>query len=174
MKAIVTKQDLYDVTSSKGWKRWKRNLLAARVMSPEEHVAHDEDPRPGVWAGEYAADLRTLTQEETNTLVRYELWIGAPREDKLELERALGKPDGVWVGKVDGLDRRAWEQRGGIDSDPLSRLLAYRAWGDRDRKWFEPRGYYRGLRGLYEGRNEIDAGSGLLDDEESRMNGDRP
>jgi hypothetical protein len=29
----------------------------------------------------------------------------------------------------------ACEQRGGIHSDPLVRLLAFRAWGDRDRSW---------------------------------------
>ena len=29
------------------------------------------------------------------------------------------------------------EQRGGIHSDPLVRLLAYRKWANRDRAWFE-------------------------------------
>ena len=31
----------------------------------------------------------------------------------------------------------ATRQRGGIDSDPMVRVLAYRAWKDRDRGWFE-------------------------------------
>jgi hypothetical protein len=35
-------------------------------------------------------------------------------------------------------------QRGGIDSDPLVRLLAYRAWRDRDRRWFTDRGVRSG------------------------------
>ena len=43
-----------------------------------------------------------------------------------------------------GEERIAWYQRGGIDSDPLVRLLAWRAWGDRDRQWFEERGVRKG------------------------------
>ncbi len=32
-------------------------------------------------------------------------------------------------------DGRALDQRGGIHSDPLVRLLAFRAWGERERAW---------------------------------------
>ena len=44
--------------------------------------------------------------------------------------------DGTWTD--------ATRQRGGIASDPLVRLLAFRAWGDRDRHWFEDRGVRKG------------------------------
>jgi hypothetical protein len=57
------------------------------------------------------------------------------------------KLDG-WAEMVGTRRRRitvvARRQRGGIDSDPLVRLLAFRAWGDRDRYWFEDRGVRRG------------------------------
>jgi hypothetical protein len=48
------------------------------VLTPEERVAQGEDPRPGVWAGEPGADLRKLTQDQTDALVRCELWSAAP------------------------------------------------------------------------------------------------
>jgi hypothetical protein len=28
------------------------SLFATRDLTPEERAAHDEDPRPGVWAGQ--------------------------------------------------------------------------------------------------------------------------
>jgi hypothetical protein len=99
-------------------------------------VAHDEDPRPGVWAGEPGADLRKLTQDQTDALVRWELWFSASPADRDDVAKMIGQRHAVRL-PVAGFERSdgrlASCQRGGIDSDPLVRLLAYRAWGDRDR-----------------------------------------
>jgi hypothetical protein len=112
------------------------SLLAARELTPEERAAHDEDPRPGVWAGEPGADLRKLTQDQTDALVRWELWETASPADRDEVAKMIGQRHAVRL-PVAGFEhsegRLAACQRGGIDSDPLVRLLAYRAWGDRDR-----------------------------------------
>ena len=110
-------------------------ILLDRPLTPEERAAHDEDPRSGVWARESGADLRLLTQEETDELIRSELALeaSAPNE-RSEVQRMIGG-SGAWL-----VNPPATKQRGGIDSDPLVRLLAYRAWGDRDRQWFETAG----------------------------------
>jgi len=112
------------------------SLFLDRPLTAEERAAHDEDPRPGVWGGTRDADLRKLSQDETDALVRIELWQEASRrgDDIGEIEGALGNLTSA-IGRC---------QRGGIDSDPLVRLLAYRAWGDRDRRWFEGRGIRKG------------------------------
>ena len=54
--------------------------------------------------------------------------------DEVMLPRRPDAPCAALIGEV-----CATRQRGGIDSDPMVRLLAYRAWGDRDRTWFERR-----------------------------------
>jgi hypothetical protein len=126
-------------------------LLPDRPLTPEERAAHDEEPRPGVWAGESHADLRKLTQEETDVFIRAELWYAElrPPAEQAELTAVLGEPWHIKLTRPrtshDGPGPEPWvmpaaSQRGGIDSDPLVRLLAYRAWGDRDRSWFELRG----------------------------------
>jgi hypothetical protein len=108
------------------------SLLGDRELTPEERAAHDEDPRPGVWAGEHGADLCKLTQEETDGLIRSELALNAAsKTERADVMRAIGS-SGSWL-----VDPPATVQRGGIDSDPLVRLLAYRAWGNRDQRWFE-------------------------------------
>lgn len=111
-------------------------LFPERPLTPEERGAHDEYPRPGLWAGESRSDLQKLTQDETDALIRIELWQEASRrgEDVSEIEGLLGHPSSA-IGRC---------QRSGIDSDPLVRLLAYRAWADRDRRWFEGRGVRKG------------------------------
>lgn len=116
------------------------SLLAARELTPQERVAHDEAPRPGVWTAELGADLRVLTQDQTDVLIRGELVHVAAPAEREEVLAAIGSRDGfgsVRVPAPSGLVRDITRQRGGIDSDPLVRLLAYRAWGDRDRRWFE-------------------------------------
>jgi hypothetical protein len=117
--------------------------LVHREQTPEDREAALEDPRPGLWAGELGADLRELTQDLTDVLIRHELLKRAEDADWAELDRAFGKLPRVRF-VVDGLDVRAAVQRGGIDSDPLVRVLAWRAWGHRDRRWFELRGVRRG------------------------------
>jgi hypothetical protein len=120
------------------------SLLAARDLTPEERAAQDEDPRPGVWVRDQGADLRELTQDQTDALIRRELWQEASsrgEDDMREVEGVLGKPCIIDLGV-----RLVSTQRGGIDSDLLVRVLAHRAWGDRDRQWFELRGVRKGDR----------------------------
>lgn len=47
-------------------------LLLDRDPTPEDYEAERDAPRPGVWAGEPGADLRRLTQDETECLIRLE------------------------------------------------------------------------------------------------------
>ena len=112
--------------------------LLDRDPTPEDLEAERDQPRPGVWAGEPGADLRALTQDETDLLIRAELVLTSPRDGREQLIRACGGIDSIPVPV-----RRSC-QRGGIDSDPLVRVLARRAWGDRDRQWFELRGVRKG------------------------------
>lgn len=123
----------------------QRSLLAPTGDAEAERAAHDEDPRPGVWAGEPSADLRALTQDETDILIRTELasWLPLSSPERAEVEQIIGRPRRLMVGVPPNRSPAA-QQRGGIDSDPLVRLLAWRAWGDRDRRWFEERGVRKG------------------------------
>ncbi len=90
-------------------------------------------------------------------MIRFELYLTASRDERAEIVSVCGGQPGMLVvddtaethqadatGSVVGHRRRLASQRGGIDSDPLVRLLAYRAWGDRDRQWFELRGVRKG------------------------------
>lgn len=122
------------------------SLLAERELTPEERAVHDEAPRPGLWAGDPAADLRALTQDQTDALIRLELAIGAPDDEAAEVRHLLRGPFGLSSQEMPGTNHFAIRQRGGIDSDPLVRLLAFRAWGDRDRRWFALRGVRSGER----------------------------
>jgi len=112
------------------------SLLPDRALTPEERAAIDEDPRPGVWAGEFGADLRQLSQDETDALIRAELWqeVSSRGDDIGEAQGALGAWREV-LRLFNGAPYPLRVQRGGLDSDPLVRLLAYRAWGNRDRQW---------------------------------------
>lgn len=122
--------------------------LLDRAPTPEDLEAERETPRSGLWAGENGADLRKLTQEETDLLIRHELWVMAKTEEGDAVLAACGGSAEVLLGVT--LDRdgpipvHASRQRGGIDSDPLVRILARRTWGDRDRRWFELRGVRKG------------------------------
>jgi hypothetical protein len=123
--------------------------LLDRDPTPADLEAERDLPRPGVWAGEVGADLRALTQDETDALIRYELWWDATSGSKddpgrtidevTQLVRALGCQSGAVPQNVLLGQHIAARQRGGIDSDPLVRVLARRAWRDRDRQWFELR-----------------------------------
>jgi hypothetical protein len=121
-----------------------------RDPTPEDLEAKLDQPRPGVWAGEDGADLRALTQDQTDILIRHELiWRGAEAGERDAVARMCGYSSSDENRRLMGaadLDARAMHQRGGIDSDPLVRVLARRAWGDRDRQWFELRGVRKGDR----------------------------
>jgi hypothetical protein len=117
----------------------------------EERVAYDEEPRPGMWIGERRAVGLALTQEATDALIRFELIRLTEAAERDEIIAAIGEPLIISMeGRVER-DRvidvvQATCQRGGIDSDPLVRVLAYRTWGDRARRWFEGRGVRNGDR----------------------------
>ncbi|MEO7733723.1 MAG: hypothetical protein ABIY55_22355 [Kofleriaceae bacterium] len=115
--------------------------------TPEDLEAERDAPRPGVWAGVTIADLRALTQDETDCLIRAELYFTRSVGTSWEREvRAAVGGEPRWMDFTDRQGRvtRTYRQRGGIDSDPLVRVLARRAWGDRDRQWFELRGVRKG------------------------------
>ena len=129
--------------------------LLDRDPSPQDLEAERDLPRPGVWAGEQGADLRALTQDETDMLVRAELYSMAVSTERAAFASACGgqpgmaqledrNPSRVSGGQCLTTHVLARMQRGGIDSDPLVRVLARRAWGDRDRRWFELRGVRKG------------------------------
>lgn len=105
-----------------------------RDPTPEDREAERDDPRPGVWAGERFADGRRLTQDQTDALIRSELFMRCSIAELDDIVMAVGQPV-FFAFMVDGWQRPARVQRGGIDSDPLVRVLARRAWGDRDRRW---------------------------------------
>lgn len=106
------------------------SLLEVCELTAAERAAQDTAPRPGIWAGDELADLRRLSQDETDLLIRHELARYAFNDP--ELLSVLGGPLAApGVAKL---------QRGGLDSDPLVRVLARRAWRDRDERWFELRG----------------------------------
>jgi hypothetical protein len=115
-------------------------ILSAADITPEERAAIADEPRPGVWVQDdtaYAGDGRALDQHETDRLIVSELHRNpAGYGDQGEPVRAVGFPLVVMLGssRQPGYEQ-ALEQRGGIHSDPLVRLLAFRAWGDRDRVW---------------------------------------
>jgi hypothetical protein len=108
-----------------------------------EREAIDDEPRPGSWFGDGRADGRMLTQGLTDLLIRAELRAATPRTASAatvaELTGILGDMTHLDLGRG-----RATCQRGGVDSDPLVRLLAFRAWRNRDRRWFEVRGVRKG------------------------------
>lgn len=128
------------------------SVIAGR--SPSAHRGGEvsallDAPRPGSWFGDPSADGRMLTQEQTDGLVRAELSRGGLLRHAEELNAILGDWKSIALETHPDLHGdvfivRAHRQRGGIDSDPLVRLLAFRAWGDRDRRWFDERGVRKG------------------------------
>lgn len=98
---------------------------------------------------EWRGDGRALDQQQTDVAIVSELYAGTDEDGRalmMEFSNTIvtGTPirrrggDALPVGfiphQIDG-DFRCSQQRGGIHSDPLVRLLAYRAWGERDRAW---------------------------------------
>ena len=105
------------------------SLLDPRELTAGELAAQNEAARPGVWAGEHGADLRQLTQDETDVLIRAELCAYAEQSFCSEYASVVQACGGVVKASVHVKGALLHVQRGGIDSDPLVRLLAYRAWG---------------------------------------------
>jgi len=149
-------------------------MLVDEVMvlarTDEERAAVREATRPGTWWGDQCGDGRRLTQRETDILIRCELSsslrymlgdvvdvsaravLGEHRMLKfvVKSERKWRMPVAESASSPD--ERASWRkvlatmQRGGIDSDPLVRLLAWRVWGERDVSWFKDRGLRVGDR----------------------------
>lgn len=107
-------------------------------------------PRPPAYRTGNGFDEHQLDQYETDMLIAYELWQRFGWCDSSvsdEITRIIGSPAmiaiEIGVGRWNGVGKPtseyamcyATEQRGGIHSDPLVRLLAYRTWGERDRMW---------------------------------------
>lgn len=113
---------------------------------PADANADGDAARPGVWAGEDGADLRKLTQQQTDALIRGELIRSAPAARRAALVRDYGEPREVIApsSKSAGGSAACHVQRGGLDSDPRVRSLARGAWGDRDARWFALRGVRKG------------------------------
>lgn len=108
-------------------------LLASRTFTDEERTVHDAAPRPG-WCWHL---LRRLSQDETDVRIRRLLLALAQPEDRDELARLVGPIPSP------GLGERTAMQHGGLDSDPLIRVLALRAWGRRDLSFSFERGVRR-------------------------------
>lgn len=116
------------------------SLLADRPLTDDERVVRDESPRPGTLHGDSARDVVRwmFTQDETDALIRVELLSCVRPSERDVLIRIVSVPRAmmIYLMRRDGRQIVATCQRGGIDTDPLVRVLAFRAWGDRDRWWF--------------------------------------
>lgn len=124
-------------------------ILDERELTDAERAAMADEPRPGVWLEEHViltadqnngspvvdrrGDGRRLDQAQTDSAIAAALFRNA---DRVESNDVLGVVVASLSGgtKIDG-KQHATDQRGGIHSDPLVRLLAFRAWGERDRAW---------------------------------------
>jgi hypothetical protein len=118
-----------------------RSLLDPTGNEAAERAAIACVERPGTWFGDLGGDGRFLTQEQTDYLIRRELLDITDAVDRADLRRAIGAVPRVIIPVPPNW--LASRQRGGIDSDPLVRLFAHRAWRDRDRRWFEDHGVRR-------------------------------
>ena len=108
-------------------------------LTAEERAAIADEARPGVWIENgLDGDGRELTQDQTDALIGRELYRQCP-SDQLGTLTSIAGPLRETRMEYPGPHGAitALTQRGGIHSDPLVRLLAFRAWGDRDRRWFE-------------------------------------
>lgn len=111
-------------------------ILDERPLSTDERRAVADEPRPGVWLeGSGVAthgDGRALTQHETDQLIGAELarvFEGTP--ESTEARRILGHAPLPMLADM----QYPRGQRGGVHSDQLVRLVAFRVWGARDRAW---------------------------------------
>jgi hypothetical protein len=112
-------------------------ILDERPLTDAERAAIADEPRPGVWVQNdrsFPGDGRALSQHETDRLIVGELHRMPDQFGQAELVAVVGWPVAIKFDTDKG-KQHAFEQRGGLHSDPLVRLLAFRAWGDRDRAW---------------------------------------
>src|SRR5689334_16335453 len=128
-------------------------ILEERDLADDERAITAEEARPGVWVEEYSGfrgrprvvgDGRLLTQFQTDCLIVIELLdtaIGRPEEARVQETVRSIYPSTTAMPRLTWFDRGftrmavARRQRGGIHSEPVIRLLAFRAWQHRDRKW---------------------------------------
>lgn len=107
-----------------------------------ERMAIAMTERPGFWVGDRDSDGRTLDQHDTDLLICSEVWLTRSLLEILdaagaELRGALGEP--YMIAMIIGRRKcRGTMQRGGIHSDPLVRMIAFRAWNRRDIDWHYP------------------------------------
>lgn len=103
-----------------------------RALSPDEQAAIDMVENAGVFARFTITENRPLDQHETNCMIADEVHVAIYQRDGARAATASLGIIGPWINKVP----KHWgHQRGGIHSDPLVRLFAYRCWNDRDRFW---------------------------------------
>lgn len=101
------------------------SLLDERELTDEERAAVADEPRPGV---NHRSGI-AYSQDDTDELIYWELCEHASEESLVILKEAWSPQFQTFT------NGEYYWQRGGIHSDPLVRLLAFRAWGDRDREW---------------------------------------
>jgi hypothetical protein len=117
-------------------------ILSERELTEAERAAIADEARPGVWVQMPPSDVlinidhfkpngdgRALTQDETDLLIARELF-REHSDDATRIIVSTWLKHGLYFQLAEPI-----QQRGGIHSDPLVRLLAIRAWGDRDRAW---------------------------------------
>jgi hypothetical protein len=116
-------------------------LLDERELTDAERAAIADEARPGVWCETDRGrinngDGKRLDQQQTDILIVTELH-RIPGIDQSKLVDAIGWPVKLELQPYhsQNLFQQAFEQRGGIHSEQLVRLLAFRAWGERDRTW---------------------------------------
>lgn len=120
------------------------SILDERELTAEERAAVADEPRPGMWTGDHAgvcADGRALDQQMTDRLIACEIVDRHGANEGADEIRAVAGDHGVVTFRnvAIGFHDVGYAQRGGIHSDPLVRLLAYRTWGERDRRWARAR-----------------------------------
>lgn len=114
--------------------------MTSLLTDPVDHEreAEQREPRPGWVMFDTETPLR-VDQDDTERLIASELLSLAMFDEVDDLTRLIGSPMGIWVDAADtagpGYRQIVQRQRGGISTDPLVRVLAYRAWGDRDHSW---------------------------------------
>ena len=136
------------------------SALASRELTDDEHAAMHDSERPGIWRASHehgwvngALLELALTQHETDYLICAELWRKLVGDELLrevyacvrELEGIIGthltrgpvtQGGRILIAQIGSESPiPITDQRGGIHSDPLVRLIAFRVWGQRDRVW---------------------------------------
>lgn len=117
----------------------KGGMLPGYSQSEGTFIPHGSSM---TWAdrdGRSLGDLRKLNQSETDSLIVMELRARCLPSELEDLKRLWPTLIEV-VHYLENKNAPWWfeEQRGGIHSDPLIRVLAFRTWGRRDIQWTPP------------------------------------